>query len=113
MLSDVGPQAHLGVHGIEVVGITRFGSFIEGVSGSVFGIPVVNAYCRARNFGMFSPQTGQRGTLPPKQRTPEALQRAAVDRRAFRGGFILEKILEPVSAGHVELRTADPRPTRR
>ncbi|EER94621.1 hypothetical protein BDA96_01G343500 [Sorghum bicolor] len=100
---------------VQVVGITRFGSFIEGVSGSEFGIPVSDGARRlARNFGLFSPQTGQLGTLPPKQRTPEALERAAeamrrLDRRAFRGGFILEKILGPVSSGHIELRSADPR----
>ncbi|GJM91274.1 hypothetical protein PR202_ga07635 [Eleusine coracana subsp. coracana] len=100
---------------VQVVGITKMGSFIEGVSGSEFGIPVSEGARRfARSFGMFSPQTGQLGTLPPRQRTPEALQRAAeamrrLDRRAFRGGFILEKILGPVSSGHIELRSADPR----
>nr|CAB3495455.1 unnamed protein product [Digitaria exilis] len=100
---------------VQVVGITRSGSFIEGVSGSEFGIPVSEGARRlARSFGLFSPQTGQLGTLPPKQRTPEALQRAAeamrrLDRRAFRGGFILEKILGPVSSGHIELRSTDPR----
>uniref|UniRef100_N1QSA7 Protein HOTHEAD n=1 Tax=Aegilops tauschii TaxID=37682 RepID=N1QSA7_AEGTA len=129
MLSGVGPQAHLEAHGIQVlvdqpmvgqgvadnpmnsvfipspvpvglslvqvVGITKSGSFIEGVSGSEFGIPVSDG--------------ARRG-----QRTPEALQRAAeamrrLDRRAFRGGFILEKILGPVSTGHIELRSTDPR----
>ncbi|XP_025794228.1 protein HOTHEAD-like isoform X1 [Panicum hallii] len=129
MLSGVGPQAHLEAHGIQVlvdqpmvgqgvadnpmnsvfipspvpvalslvqvVGITRSGSFIEGVSGSEFGIPVSDGARRL-------------------QRTPEALQRAAeamrrLDRRAFRGGFILEKILGPVSSGHIELRSTDPR----
>uniref|UniRef100_A0A0D9XLR6 Glucose-methanol-choline oxidoreductase N-terminal domain-containing protein n=1 Tax=Leersia perrieri TaxID=77586 RepID=A0A0D9XLR6_9ORYZ len=102
---------------VQVVGITRSGSFIEGVSGSEFGMQVSDGALRwaaRRSFGMFSPQTGQLGTLPPKQRTPEALQRAAeammrLDRRAFRGGFILEKILGPVSSGHIELRTTDPR----
>ncbi|KAK3153126.1 hypothetical protein QOZ80_2BG0168160 [Eleusine coracana subsp. coracana] len=100
---------------VQVVGITKMGSFIEGVSGSEFGIPVSDGARRfARSFGMFSPQTGQLGTLPPRQRTPEAMQRAAeamrrLDRRAFRGGFILEKILGPVSSGHIELRSADPR----
>ncbi|VAH17078.1 unnamed protein product [Triticum turgidum subsp. durum] len=112
MLSGVGPQAHLEAHGIQVlvdqpmvgqgvadnpmnsvfipspvpvglslvqvVGITKSGSFIEGVSGSEFGI-----------------------------RAAEAMRR--LDRRAFRGGFILEKILGPVSTGHIELRSTDPR----
>jgi len=57
-------------------------------------------------------QTGQLGTVPPKERTPEAMRRAAevmrrLDRRAFRGGFILEKVLGPLSTGHIELRSAD------
>ncbi|TVU48601.1 hypothetical protein EJB05_08242 [Eragrostis curvula] len=99
---------------VQVVGVTRFGSFIEGVSGSQFGIPL---HDRPRhnnnNFGMFSPMTGQLGTVPPKERTPEAMRRAAevmrrLDRRAFRGGFILEKVLGPMSTGHVELRSTDP-----
>jgi choline dehydrogenase-like flavoprotein len=32
-----------------------------------------------------------------------------LDRRAFRGGFILEKILGLVCSGHIELRSTDPR----
>ncbi|KAL6660294.1 hypothetical protein ACP70R_002416 [Stipagrostis hirtigluma subsp. patula] len=125
---------------VQVVGVTRFGSFIEGVSGSQFGVPVHGrgAARHARNFGMFSPmvrtharaqlsvlrmkfetefaahlrQTGQLGTVPPKERTPEAMRRAAevmrrLDRRAFQGGFILEKILGPMSTGHIELRSPD------
>ncbi|KAL6649096.1 hypothetical protein ACP70R_013320 [Stipagrostis hirtigluma subsp. patula] len=99
---------------VQVVGVTRFGSFIEGVSGSQFGVPVHGrgAARHARNFGMFSPMTGQLGTVPPKERTPEAMRRAAevmrrLDRRAFQGGFILEKILGPMSTGHIELRSPD------
>uniref|UniRef100_A0A453J6X6 Glucose-methanol-choline oxidoreductase N-terminal domain-containing protein n=1 Tax=Aegilops tauschii subsp. strangulata TaxID=200361 RepID=A0A453J6X6_AEGTS len=97
---------------VQVVGVTRFGSFIEGVSGSQFGIPL-HSRRRAHSFGMFSPMTGQLGTLPPRERTAEAMRRAAevmrgLDRRAFRGGFILEKILGPLSTGHVELRSTDP-----
>uniref|UniRef100_A0A0D9Z197 Glucose-methanol-choline oxidoreductase N-terminal domain-containing protein n=1 Tax=Oryza glumipatula TaxID=40148 RepID=A0A0D9Z197_9ORYZ len=100
---------------VQIVGVSRFGTFIEGVSGSQFGIPLHGraASRRARSFGMFSPMTGQLGTVPPKERTPEAMRRAAeamqrLDRRAFRGGFILEKILGPMSTGHVALRSADP-----
>jgi choline dehydrogenase-like flavoprotein len=100
---------------VQVVGVTRFGSFVEGVSGSQFGIPLRGrgaARRAARDFGMFSPMTGQLGTVPPRERTPEAMRRAAevmrrLDRRAFRGGFILEKILGPLSTGHVELRSTD------
>ncbi|XP_047092967.1 protein HOTHEAD-like [Lolium rigidum] len=101
---------------VQIVGVTRFGSFIEGVSGSQFGIPLHARGVRRRShsFGMFSPMTGQLGTLPPSERTPEAMRRAAdamraLDRRAFRGGFILEKILGPLSTGHIELRSTDPR----
>ncbi|KAK1626250.1 hypothetical protein QYE76_000565 [Lolium multiflorum] len=131
MLSGVCPQAHLEAHGIQVLvdqpmvgqgvadnpmnsvfipspvpvglslvqvfGITKSGSFIEGVSGSEFGIPVSDGARRLANFGLFSPQT----------RAVEAMRR--LDRRAFRGGFILEKILGPVSYGHIELRSTDPR----
>ncbi|XP_020084497.1 protein HOTHEAD-like isoform X3 [Ananas comosus] len=99
---------------IQVVGITRFGSFIEGASGSNFATPNPNLdQPHRRNFGMFSPQTGQLATVPPKQRTPEAIARAVeamdgLDESSFRGGFILEKIIGPLSSGHLELRTTDP-----
>lgn len=54
-------------------------------------------------------QIGQLSTVPPKQRTPEALAKAvqlmdSLADAAFRGGFILEKIMGPVSTGHLELR---------
>jgi choline dehydrogenase len=88
---------------VQVVGITKMGNFIEGVSGSEFGIPVSEGARRfTHNFGMFSPQvqaiiidacflpfcernfhfdgpaqTGKLGTMPPRQRMPEALQRVA------------------------------------
>nr|KYP56477.1 Protein HOTHEAD [Cajanus cajan] len=92
---------------IEVVGITDFGSYIEAASGENFagGSP--------RDYGMFSPKIGQLSTVPPKQRTPEALAKATelmnnLDEAAFRGGFILEKIMGPISRGHLELRSRDP-----
>ncbi|KAL6847491.1 hypothetical protein ACP4OV_022517 [Aristida adscensionis] len=101
---------------VQVVGVTRFGSFIEGISGAQFGAGLHGraAARHARNFGMFSPMTGQLGTVPPKERTPEAMRRAAevmrrLDRRAFQGGFILEKIVGPLSTGHIELRSGDAR----
>lgn len=51
--------------------------------------------------------------MPPKQRTPEALAKAIelmnnLDQQAFQGGFILEKIMGPISTGHLELRTRHP-----
>ena len=58
-------------------------------------------------------QIGQLSTVPPKQRTPEALAKAvemmdALGPAAFQGGFILEKIMGPISRGHIELRNRDP-----
>lgn len=58
-------------------------------------------------------QIGQLSTVPPKQRTQEALSKAiesmeSVDKTAFRGGFILEKVIGPISTGHLELKTRDP-----
>ncbi|KAL6882672.1 hypothetical protein ACP4OV_011362 [Aristida adscensionis] len=104
---------------IQVVGITGVGSYIEGASGANWGVRRQGSSGggggdqRPRNFGMFSPQTGQLATVPPKQRTPEAIARAAeamsqLDETAFRGGFILEKILGPLSTGHLELRNRNP-----
>ncbi|KAI3792502.1 hypothetical protein L2E82_06384 [Cichorium intybus] len=94
---------------IQVVGITHNGSYIEGASGENFGTETQST----RDFGMFSPKIGQLSTLPPKQRTEKALDRAIqamryLPRSAFVGGFILEKIMGPLSRGHLELRTKNP-----
>ncbi|CAN4077827.1 unnamed protein product [Withania somnifera] len=93
---------------IEVVGITHFGSYIEAASGENFG-----GHSPRSDYGMFSPKIGQLSTVPPKQRTPEALEKAinsmnALDDAAFRGGFILEKIMGPLSTGQLELRSRNP-----
>ncbi|XP_077245695.1 protein HOTHEAD-like [Tasmannia lanceolata] len=99
---------------IQVVGITQFGSYIEAASGSSFAYgSLTNGGPQQRNFGMFSPQTGQLSTVPPKQRTPEAIAKAvevmnSLNDSAFRGGFILEKIMGPVSTGHLELKNKNP-----
>lgn len=58
-------------------------------------------------------QIGQLATVPPKERTPEALANAVelmdnLEEAAFRGGFILEKVMGPVSTGHLELRNRNP-----
>ncbi|XP_052171456.1 protein HOTHEAD-like [Diospyros lotus] len=92
---------------IQVVGITQFGSYIEAASGQNFagGAP--------RDYGMFSPKIGQLSVVPPKQRTQEAIDKAveamsALDQAAFRGGFILEKVMGPISTGHLHLQTRNP-----
>lgn len=93
---------------IQVVGITQFGSYIEAASGNNFA-----ASSPQRNFGLFSPQTGQLATMPPKQRTSDAINKAveamnSLEDAAFRGGFILEKVLGPISTGHLELKNRNP-----
>ncbi|GFZ01250.1 major Facilitator Superfamily with SPX (SYG1/Pho81/XPR1) domain-containing protein [Actinidia rufa] len=92
---------------IEVVGITDFGSYIEAASGENYAGP------QSRDYGMFSPKIGQLSTVPPKHRTQEAINKAVeamstLDPAAFRGGFILEKVMGPLSTGHLELRTLNP-----
>ena len=58
-------------------------------------------------------QIGQFSKLPPKQRTLEDIEKAikrmeSLDQEALRGGFIFEKVIGPISTGHLELRNTDP-----
>ncbi|KAF2313219.1 hypothetical protein GH714_009835 [Hevea brasiliensis] len=103
MLSGVGPQAQLKAHNITVV-------LDQPMVGQLMSDNPMNA--------VFIPspipvEIGQLSTVPPKQRTPEAIAKAIelmnnLDQAAFRGGFILEKIMGPISTGHLELRTRNP-----
>ncbi|KAI3727570.1 hypothetical protein L6452_16186 [Arctium lappa] len=93
---------------IQVVGITHNGTYIESASGENFA-----GGARTQDYGMFSPQIGQLSTVPPKQRTQEAINKAveamkALPQSAFVGGFILEKIMGPISTGHIELTSRSP-----
>ncbi|XP_076915197.1 protein HOTHEAD-like [Bidens hawaiensis] len=93
---------------IQIVGITHNGTYIESASGENFA-----GGSQTRDYGMFSPKIGQLSTLPPKQRTQEAIDKAveamqSLPRSAFVGGFILEKIMGPISTGHLELTTRNP-----
>lgn len=93
---------------IQVVGITHNGTYIESACGENFA-----GGARTQNYGMFSPQIGQLSTVPPKQRTQEAINKAveamkALPQSAFVGGFILEKITGPISTGHIELTSRSP-----
>ncbi|BBG98855.1 Glucose-methanol-choline oxidoreductase family protein [Prunus dulcis] len=58
--------------------------------------------------GIMSAEIGQLSTIPPKQRTPEAVQayirrKRNLPHEAFKGGFILEKIANPISKGDLSL----------
>ncbi|GLU21029.1 hypothetical protein SLE2022_371940 [Rubroshorea leprosula] len=89
---------------IQVVGITRFDSYIETASGMTF-----------------SPSLGRRVSTDLAKILSEDLAAyinksadARVDVGTFingdsiRGGIILEKIMGPISTGHLELRSTDP-----
>nr|XP_043640060.1 protein HOTHEAD-like [Erigeron canadensis] len=93
---------------IQVVGITHNGTYIEAACGENFA-----GGARTQDYGMFSPKIGQLSTLPPKQRTQKAIDKAIEDMKAlpqsaFVGGFILEKIMGPISTGHLELTSLSP-----
>ncbi|XVF86824.1 hypothetical protein PTKIN_Ptkin18bG0073500 [Pterospermum kingtungense] len=88
---------------IQTVGITKMGVYIEASSG--FGQSKDSIHC---HHGILSAEIGQLSTIPPKQRTPEAIEAFIKRKRdlpheAFKGGFILEKISRPFSAGHINL----------
>ncbi|CAL9775129.1 unnamed protein product [Musa acuminata subsp. burmannicoides] len=85
---------------IQVVGITRFGSFIEGASGSNFA-SLYSQITRELRFGMFSAQTGKIFTINDMNDLPAASS-------SMRGGFILEKIMGPLSTGHLDLKNKNP-----
>ncbi|KAF8406887.1 hypothetical protein HHK36_006008 [Tetracentron sinense] len=88
---------------IQTVGITKMGVFIEASSG--FGQSSDSIHC---NHGVMSAEIGQLSTIPPKQRTPEAIKaymdsKKELPHEAFMGGFILEKIVGPLSTGQLSL----------
>uniref|UniRef100_A0A7N0V5W9 Glucose-methanol-choline oxidoreductase N-terminal domain-containing protein n=1 Tax=Kalanchoe fedtschenkoi TaxID=63787 RepID=A0A7N0V5W9_KALFE len=75
---------------IQVVGITRFGSYIEAASGESF-----TGSSAPRRFGLFVSQNA----LVSINTTMDA---------PLRGGYLLEKIMGPVSTGHLALRSRNP-----
>ncbi|KAG9455620.1 hypothetical protein H6P81_000128 [Aristolochia fimbriata] len=92
---------------IQVVGITKMGSYIEACSG--FG---QSSDSIQRNHGIMSAEIGQLSSIPPKQRTPEAI-RAYRERKhglpyeLFRGGFLLSKVVGPRSKGYLNLTSTN------
>ncbi|PON48144.1 Protein Hothead [Parasponia andersonii] len=92
---------------IQTVGITKLGVYIEASSG--FGQSQDSIQC---HHGIMSAEIGQLSTIPPKQRTPEAIQayikgKKDLPHEAFRGGFILEKIANPISTGQITLQNTN------
>ncbi|RWW73926.1 hypothetical protein BHE74_00018150 [Ensete ventricosum] len=92
---------------IQTVGITRNGVFIEASSG--FGLTSDGF---GRHHGIISAEIGQLSTTRPKERSLEAAEKYARDKRslpseAFQGGFILQKIDVPRSKGHLSLVDSD------
>ncbi|KAJ8560105.1 hypothetical protein K7X08_004163 [Anisodus acutangulus] len=90
---------------IQTVGITKMGVYIEASSG--YGQTKDSIYC---HHGIVSAEIGQLSTIPPKQRTREAIEaykrnKKNVPQELFRGGFILEKIATPLSTGHISLKS--------
>ncbi|KAK6947707.1 Glucose-methanol-choline oxidoreductase, N-terminal [Dillenia turbinata] len=108
MLSGVGPADHLKAHNISVV-------LDQPMVGQGMSDNPMNAIYIPSPLPVEVSliQIGQLSTVPPKQRTPEAIAKAveamnALDEATFRGGFILEKIMGPISTGHLELKTGNP-----
>lgn len=93
---------------IQTVGITRPGVFIEASSG--FSQSPNSIEC---HHGIMSAEIGQLSTIPPGQRSLEAVQKyrreikKSLPKEAFRGGFILEKINGPLSRGGLRLVNGD------
>ncbi|OIW17173.1 hypothetical protein TanjilG_18128 [Lupinus angustifolius] len=92
---------------IQTVGITKLGVYIEASSG--FSQSNDSIHC---HHGMLSAEIGQLSTIPPKQRSKEAIQAFRDNKRdipieAFKGGFILSKVASAWSAGKLRLNNTN------
>ncbi|KAL6596136.1 hypothetical protein ACP70R_047500 [Stipagrostis hirtigluma subsp. patula] len=92
---------------IETVGITDSGVFIEASSG--FSQSPDSIHC---HHGIMSAEIGQLSTIPPKQRSFDAVRKYVnnkqnLPKEVFHGGFILEKIDGPLSTGNLVLVDTD------
>ncbi|KAI3704900.1 hypothetical protein L1987_75129 [Smallanthus sonchifolius] len=85
---------------IEVVGITRFGSFIESASAHI-NLPLLHKL--GSKFGLFANQTTSIGKIKSLIR-----QRFNLDLSGLNVGLILEKVMGPLSFGDLELVTKNP-----
>ncbi|CAI9273999.1 unnamed protein product [Lactuca saligna] len=85
---------------IEIVGITRFGSFIESASTHI-SLPLLNKF--SSHFGHFANQTTKLERL--RSIIGHHLN---IDPTGFDAGLILEKVMGPLSSGVLELETINP-----
>lgn len=83
----------------QVVGITRFESYIEALSGSLLNL--VGAFGLGEFFKSLTNQTAQNFTQLPNELNPLLNPDIQV-------GVIEDKIAGPLSTGHLELQTRDP-----
>ncbi|KAL6537480.1 hypothetical protein OROMI_026014 [Orobanche minor] len=92
---------------IQTVGITKLGVYIEASSG--FG---QSSDSIRWDHGITSAEIGQLSTIPPSQRTHEAIHhyrrtKSNLPHEAFMGGFILEKVAMPLSKGQITLQNTN------
>ncbi|KAL0694331.1 hypothetical protein Bca4012_061511 [Brassica carinata] len=86
---------HVEVSLIEVVGITGEGTYVEAAGGESFGGGGGSGSSARDYYAMFS----------PKATLLESNSRKLSSAQPFQGGFILEKVMGPLSTAHMELRT--------
>ncbi|KAI3979455.1 hypothetical protein MKX01_001647 [Papaver californicum] len=89
---------------IQTVGITKKGFYIEASSG--YGEKPDSIH--RRHHGLMSAEIGQLSTVPPKERSSEAIQSFISKKRDlpheyFQGGFMLSKLSRPLSKGQLSL----------
>ncbi|XP_010685403.2 protein HOTHEAD [Beta vulgaris subsp. vulgaris] len=100
-------KRHLTQSLLQTVGITKLGVYIEASNG--FG---QSSNSIKRHHGLVSAEIGQLSTIPPEERTEEAIQayremKQDLPFEAFMGGFILGKVAKPKSTGHLKLNTTN------
>ncbi|XP_021716444.1 protein HOTHEAD-like [Chenopodium quinoa] len=100
-------KKHLQQSLLQTAGITKFGVYFEASNG--FG-QAGNSI--KRHNGLVSAEIGQLSTIPPEERTEEAIQayrdvKQDLPFEAFMGGFILGKVAKPISTGVLKLNTTN------
>ncbi|KAI3985500.1 hypothetical protein MKX01_033814, partial [Papaver californicum] len=91
---------------VQVVGITEFGSYLEAASGANYLERALKIGTVTKDLEMFLPHVYT--NVSPKQRTPIEVMSNDLNSTAFKGGFIFEKIIGPLSTGLLEVNTKNP-----